>query len=54
MGIDSEVNRHGQQIRTQGYSLAEGMLSPSLMERVRSENAPLGRIEKTSTAQFVR
>lgn len=40
IGIEAEVAKHGQQIRTHGYSIAEGLIPPCLMERIRGELAP--------------
>ena len=38
--IEAQVAEHGQQIRTHGYSIAQGLMPPNLLERIKAELAP--------------
>ena len=38
--IEAQVAEHGQQIRTHGYSIAQGLMPPNLVERIKAELAP--------------
>lgn len=40
LSIDAQVRQHGQHIHTHGYSIAEEVIAPSLVERVRADLAP--------------
>lgn len=52
MDIETEVCRHGQHIRAHGYSVAEGVVSASLVERVRDDLAPYFRVSPKGRNDF--